>query len=443
MSERRPLERLARGFRERTLPTAKLAAKLGFAAFKKSVGLEGGRSRADEEAVAAAEELVAQLDRLKGLVMKVGQMASYLDHSLPPAARKVLARLQHQSQPLAYARVAEVVQEELGGTPDELFDTFEETPFAAASIGQVHRAVFAGRPVAVKVQYPGIDRVLESDLATLSKLMRLGVALTPLDGKSLAAELTERISAECDYVAEAENQELFRELLGSVEGASVPAVVHARSARRVLTSELVRGRLPYPQFLEQADQATRDQAGELLFRASFGSIFEHCVYNGDPHPGNYLFGEDGDVTFLDFGCVRHFPAEMIDGWKRLAWAILQGDRPAFRDGLTGLGFVKNPRRFDWDFQWGAMRALHRPWLAKQPFTYTSEYVAELNELLLWNNPNKMKTLYPPEWLILNRLQWGLNSILVELGATVNYRDAWVEAISTPTNPVRDRSPCAA
>ncbi|HEY3353252.1 MAG TPA: AarF/UbiB family protein [Polyangia bacterium] len=174
-----PLTQLARGFRQRTLVTVGLASRLGLGLLRKNLSHTEVAAGIDEEdAVRAATELLAQLDGLKGLVMKFGQMASYLSPTLPPQAQRILGRLQAASRPMAYEGIAEVVRGDLGAAPEALFDEFAREPFAAASIGQVHRARLDGAALAVKVQYPGVDALLEADFKTITRLARL-VFATP------------------------------------------------------------------------------------------------------------------------------------------------------------------------------------------------------------------------------------------------------------------------
>jgi predicted unusual protein kinase regulating ubiquinone biosynthesis (AarF/ABC1/UbiB family) len=430
-----PLRELARGFRKRTMVTVGLASRVGLGFAKRTLF---GRSEdkpstpvEDSAAVEAAGKLVKELGALKGLVMKLGQIASYMPGALPPEAQRVLTKLQANTTAMAYAQVEGVLREEFGQDPAALFEDLEPEPFAAASIGQVHRARFEGRPVAVKIQYPGIEDALRSDLKTAGVLGRLGTIGTAVDGGGLVEELRDRVLEECDYRKEADNQRAFTSLFARTPGAHVPAVVGERSGLRVLTSALDPGQSFYP-FCDGAPQAARDRAGEIIFRVCFDCLFRHSVYNADPHPGNYLFAPDGDVTFLDFGCVRRFSATMIEAWKAVASSVLADDRAAFQRTFPALGFVGNPKKFDWDHQWSMMRYLYRPFLATEPFTYTHEYVKESYALLLFDNPNRFSGKMPPEWLFLNRLQWGLNSVLAHLHATAPWGEIWRAAVESPT-----------
>ncbi len=453
------LEALTGGLR-RMWSTASLTSKLGVKAARRVLFRRGGGDGGDDAAldpdqalastqaaIAAAEQLVAKMGQLKGLVMKAGQIASYMPGSLPPAAQQVMAKLQAQSQPMAFPQIAAVIRDELGdgaaspgsgarSNPESatgcegIFETIEERPFAAASIGQVHRATWRGRPVAVKVQYPGIEDAIRSDLKMVAVIARLSTVGSAVDGGALAGELRDRLIEECDYHREAANQQLFARLLAGYPGAHVPAVVAERSSRRVLTTELVDAlRLG-----EVADQAARDRAGQSIFRTSFELLWQRCIYNADPHPGNYLISAAGEVTFLDFGCVRRFDREVITTWRRLGRAILDNDLAGCRDGFVALGFVPKPKRFDWDYQLGAMRELYRPFL-EPGFRFDAAYVAKSFSTLMFDNPNRFRLAMPPHWLFLNRLQWGLNAVLAQLSATGPWRDIIEGVLASPVEPV--------
>ena len=414
--------------------TASLTSKLGAKAasrllFKKRKGDEDvdldAAAKSNAAAIAAAKKLVARMGHLKGLVMKAGQIASYMPGTLPPAAQEVMAELQAHSTPMAFPKIAAVVEAELGAPAAALFDELDERPFAAASIGQVHRARYRGEDVAVKIQYPGIEDAIRSDMKMVGVLARLSMVGSPSDGGALAGELRDRLVEECDYVREATSQELFARLLATVDGASVPGVVRERSSKRVLTTQLAGGAR-----LADAPAETRDRAGLVIYRACFELIFRRAIFNADPHPGNYLVAPDGGVTFLDFGCVRRFDVEMIRTWRALARSVIDGDQRAFRDHFTGLGFVGKAKGFDWDYQWTAMRFLYRPYLEPR-FRFDAKFVAESFGILMFDNPNRFRITMPPAWLFLNRLQWGLNAVLAQLGAAGPWREHLDEILAMP------------
>lgn len=429
---KKKLTGLAKGFRARTLVTAKLATKFGISAAKAQLGIGAGDS--DASMARKAHELVAEMGALKGFVMKVGQMASYLPGALPPEAQRVMTSLQAQSVALEWSAIEKAVLDELGDSPDSLFQDFAREPLAAASIGQVHRARFEGREVAVKVQYPGIDALLGKDLDTVKMMSRVAFLGTHLDGVNLVEELRARMLEECDYLNEAKNQHFYRRLVANDPSCHVPMPIDARTSRRVLTTELVHAKSFYD-FAGAASQATKNAAALTIFRKSFGNIFQHCFYNADPHPGNYLFDDDGRVTFLDFGCLRYFDVAFIDAWKAFARSYFANDKKGFREGLIELGLVGDVRRFDFDAHWAVTTYLYRPFIEPK-FRFTQDYVRESYDILLFKNPNRGSANLSPEWLFLNRLQWGLNSVLALLDAEGPFRDLWHAFVNGPTEPLR-------
>jgi predicted unusual protein kinase regulating ubiquinone biosynthesis (AarF/ABC1/UbiB family) len=209
----------------------------------------------------------------------------------------------------------------------------------------------------------------------------------------------------------------------AIRASRFPRVVAERSGARVLTSERARGH--DFEWLVAQPQAFRNGVAEVLFRFAFESIFRHHVFNGDPHPGNYLFHDDGRVTFLDFGCVKYFDAAMVADWKRYVRAHLAGDRDAFFVQAARLGFVRDgaavpPELYDY------MRYFYEPWHANGPYTFTPEYNAQSLGMVFDRSHPRWGVLLrqlnmPADFAIVNRLQWGLTSILSQLHATASWR----------------------
>ncbi len=435
--ERDSFTGIAQGVLGRGLPTARLLMRTGAKFAARTVGF-GPKSAHDasreEHAVAAARELVSQLGELKGLAMKFGQMMSYLDASVPPAARDVLAKLQAQSQPMVFETVAEVIERDLGRGPHAVFEEFEQTPFAAASIGQVHRAKLSGRWVAVKVKYPEIEKAIGTDVATIRNLTRAVSVFSTIDLGALVQELSDRVSEECDYRLEAQNQLRLRPWLEELPGTKVPEVIEECSGRSVLTSAYCDGQR-FTDFARSAPDDARRHAAEVIYRACFHSIFVHGVYNADPHPGNYLFSPEGDVTLLDFGCIKWFTREFIATWKRLARTILDNDRQSFEDAFCDAGLVRTRKGFDFDEQFATMRYLYRPILSQEPFAFTEEFIQGVHDRLIFKNSNKFKLDLPPDWLFLNRLQFGLFSVLGQLRAPVCVAPLFRDAVESALIPI--------
>lgn len=420
------LDELAGGWR-RAFSTARLTTRLGAKAAGRMLRKSKPREADVDKAVVSARDLVAKIGQLKGLVMKAGQIASYMPGSLPPEAQAVLAELQAQSTPMAWPKIEAVLRGE-----NIAFDAIEDRPFAAASIGQVHRGVAGGKPVAVKIQYPGIEDAIRSDLKMVNVIARMSSIGSPIDGGALAAELRDRLLEECDYTREADAQRQFGELLAAVPGARVPEVLAGLSSRRVLTTALCPD-APLPSFSTSGSSDARDRAGSIIFRSCFQLLWQHAIYNADPHPGNYLVAPGGDVTFLDFGCTRRFEPEMITAWKQLARAILDGKQDAMAERFRALGFVGKEKGFDWTYQYEAMRFMYKPFL-EPGFRYHPEFVAKTFGILMFDNPNRYKLGMPPAWLFLNRLQWGLNAVLAQLGAAGPWREIVEEILAMPLAP---------
>lgn len=436
MAKREKLTGITRSWAGRTFEAGRLAAGLGRAAARKVL---------DREALAEApgdashdEALVDRLDQLKGLMMKFGQMASYLDGAVPEQTQRALRRLQSEARGLPWPDVRAVIEADLGRPVGELFDDFDPEPFAAASIGQVHRARLDGREWAVKVQYPGVADTFETDLGNLRRLAFVGSIGTGLDGPGLVAELRARMHEECDYRIEAANLMMFRRFWKKHPGVVLPEPRLDRLGKRVLTAELIAGK-SFADFAESASDAERSHAGELLFDFAFGSIFGACAFNADPHPGNYLFLEDGRVAFLDFGCTKRFEPAFVRRWKRFATATLNGDYNGWKHEFDKSGFTPDPRRFDYGHQWQVMQYLYEPMMT-DGFRYTHNYVRKSYDLILWKTPNQRRIALPPDWLAVQRLQWGLNSVLAHLDAAGDWGGLFRAAIAQPTEAAHRPDP---
>ncbi|HYE98797.1 MAG TPA: AarF/ABC1/UbiB kinase family protein [Planctomycetota bacterium] len=274
---------------------------------------------------ANAIRLVDAMSGLRGAFMKLGQMLSQQAHSLPEPYLRRLAELQWQAPPMHGTLMRIQVRNELGAFPEALFAGFEREPFAAASLGQVHRARLAsGQRVAVKIQYPGIERSLDSDFANLKTLLgALGLSREQHgDVWAAVEEIRSHFASEVDYVREADHLEEFRRLMPDVR---IPAVHRAVSSRRVLTMDLLEGR-HLPDYLRRRPpQAERDALGTRLLDLFLRQSLRLGRLHADPHPGNYLFQDDGGIALLDFGCVKRFEPGFVEEHRKL-FRIRIGDR---------------------------------------------------------------------------------------------------------------------
>jgi len=370
-----------------------------------------------------AQRALETMGHMKGALMKLGQIASFMDESMPEAYQEQLRKLQAEAPPMDFATVAHVIRDELGDDAELLFERFDKEPLAAASIGQVHRAtLFDGTEVVVKVQYPGVDGAIRADLANNSWLMGMLGAVSPgFDPGPAAEELTDRLLEELDYVQEAAHQEHFRALFQDHPTIRVPRVYRERCSARVLTTEYVPG-CDFYAFVAQATDAQRRTAVLAIREFVFDSLFIHGVFNGDPHPGNYIFDEAGRVTFIDFGCVKRFDPEFIVRFKRLNRSYLVDDHDTYYNTLLEMGFVlpKLEKKVTVEWIWDFARWFYLPVLEDAPFRFDRDYCSKGLEKIFGAEARKRLNM-PPEYIMLNRITFGLNSILARLDANENWR----------------------
>lgn len=375
---------------------------------------------------AVETSLLEKLGEFKGLHMKLGQMISYLPFLAGEETRELLADLQDSSTPLAANVIAEAVQRELGEPPEKLFAAWDPIPLSAASIGQVHRARLpGGSDVVVKVQYPGIKKVLKADLsnASLAELF-INIVYRKQARGTLMKEMRERFLQECDYRQEAKNQERFRQAFASAAHVKIPKVFAEYCSERVLTSEFCEG-VGFAEFVEEGSQEKRNGAGATLYRFAYESIFQHHIFNCDPHPGNYLF--DGDeVVFLDFGCTKEFSAKFVDIWRAQQKALLDGKEKRVDEISMEMGLVVDPDKFDFEYHRKILTLVAKPIFERGTFRFDNDYIEKTWRLLVIENPNRFCMNLPADWLFTNRLQWGLFSVLAALRVDIPCRDIYLE-----------------
>ena len=318
------------------------------------------RMRTPERAAAAeqertaslVQELVEQLGRMRGAAMKVGQMLSMiefdgLEQEQQDDLQRTLATLRDDVPPISFAQIEKLLRKELGAPLGKVFSDFDEHAFAAASIGQVHRATTVdGDEVVAKVQYPGVAEAVESDLRNAMLLVPLLKRLAPgLDAKALATEMRERIGEELDYELEAQHQRRIERMFSNPAHPhpfiSVPHVYTELSTRRVLISEYVEGERF--EAVRRADEAVRDRYGEIVFRFFFGLLYREHIALGDPHPGNYLLRPDGRVCFLDFGLLRDVDAQRVASEAAIALAARDKDSEGLKAALIAAGYLPADR----------------------------------------------------------------------------------------------------
>jgi predicted unusual protein kinase regulating ubiquinone biosynthesis (AarF/ABC1/UbiB family) len=294
-------------------------------------------------------QIVKVLGGMKGAAMKIGQVLSFLDVGLVPEEYREqfqaeLAKLRDAAPTVAFEQMRVVMEEELGEPLERVFAELDPEPLAAASIGQVYRARLEdGRPVAVKVQYPGIAGAVEADMQNLGLILRLVRRITPqLDVKAVGDEIRERITEELDYELEAQNHRSMARLYRGHPFIVIPPVVTSVSSQRVLVTELLEG--TGFEVLRKEPAEERNRIGEVIFRFYFGSMYRHGRFSGDPHPGNMMRLADGRIAFLDFGLFKTLQAPAVELELACQRAAAEGDAGELHRLFAEAGFLPRPEK---------------------------------------------------------------------------------------------------
>lgn len=416
---------------DRTRMMARMGGKAGagFAVHKTRRAFASPERQTELDAafeLRTAEQVAEALGHMKGALMKLGQMASYLDTGIAEPVRDALAGLQQDAPPMSAELAAETIARELGGHPRDVFLDWDPVPMASASIGQVHRAITHDRrPVAIKVQYPGVDEAIRADLDNAGLLFGvIGMMFPGLEPGPLVEEIRARVVEELDYELEARSQQLFADYYRGHPFIHVPDVLPELSTARVLTSDLAEG----VRFDEMTTwtQDERNLAAESIYRFVFRSLYRLHAFNGDPHPGNYLFRPGGQVTFLDFGLVKYFTPTEVESFEKLIQAyVIDKDVPAYRTLIEDIGLLRPGLSFTDDE-------------VEEYFGHFYSFVAEDAEMTVtpeWSSQTVQRFFdpggqygeiakasnLPASFVIIQRINLGLMAILGDLAATANFR----------------------
>ncbi len=383
---------------------------------------------------AEAEILFNAITQLRGTAVKVAQMIGMETELLPERIRTELAKSYHQVPPLNRVLVRKVIQEELGEPPESLFNEFNGTALAAASLGQVHLAKLSeNRDVAVKVQYPGIHVSIDSDLKLLSKLSAGGIKLLPKHrqpGKEIidttVAEIGARLREETDYRIEAENTRWFKDNL-NVDGVHVPIVHADYSSQRVITTQLLEGQHLDTWLESNPSQDSRNRAAQLIYDVFFHSATQLGRMHADPNPGNFLYKENGDIGLIDFGCVKKLSSKFVKNLPALLRAFHLNDYQKIFEAYASLGTtIKQNNQYDYESvlrpfgEWLSMPVREDYFDFKKNKDYTNsgrELIHMLSEM-----PSLEKV--DEDFIFLDRTLYGMFKIFERLEAKVYMRGHW-------------------
>ncbi len=404
---------------------ASSAARIG-AARLRTIGRsdEHKREVREQAAMRSAGDVLQVMGDMKGAVMKLAQMASFAVDGLPEGVQQQLAQLQSAAPPMSYELVEDVVTNELGGPPEMVFASFDDAPLAAASIGQVHAATtMDGRDVVVKVQYPGVDEAIKADLQNADMLFQTVAAMFGgFDPRELLQEVVERMTEEFDYRLEAQNQQHFADRYRGHRYVKIAEVVPELSATRVLTSERVNGRRFYDVLDDPQD--ARDRYGEIISRFANGSILVDGVFTADPHPGNYIFMDDGRICFLDFGLIKRLAPDEIKLVRAPGLAILRNDPEELETTLRGLSVIEPGTVVDRKRLWELFEVMLGPIVVDAPFRYSRKVVGDaFRAVALPDSPYRdiqEKLHFPAMLAMWQRYTFGTSAVLGHLESEANW-----------------------
>ncbi|MGJ9423846.1 ABC1 kinase family protein [Aeromicrobium sp. CF3.5] len=382
-----------------------------------------------------ADQIFSVLGQLKGGAMKFGQAMSIFEAALPEELigpyRETLTRLQDAAPPMPPSVVNRVLTAELGPDWRDLFESFDDTPAAAASIGQVHRAVWSdGRDVAVKMQYPGAAKALMSDLRQISRLSRLFAVMAPgLDVKPLIRELQDRVAEELDYTLEAQAGATFAAAFADDPEIIIPTPIH--HTERLLVTTWLESEYSLAKVIAEGTQDERDHFGEIYGRFMFAGPQRAGLLHADPHPGNFRIMADGRLGVIDFGAVARLPDGIPPDMGRLIRLTLEGDLEGVREGLIELGFLKAGTKLDAD----AVGRYFGPFVEPardETFTFSREWMR--GQMTRVSAPTSegmgtaMQFNLPPEYMLIHRVWLGGMGVLSQLGATAPFRGILAESL---------------
>ena len=426
----------ANRFSARAARYARVGANVGGVAARFAAQqLTGGRTTARDTSNAAL--LTQALGGLKGPLMKVAQLMATIPDLLPPEYADELSKLQSSAPPMGAAFVKRRMQAELGVGWEKRFRSFDLKPSAAASLGQVHKAVsHEGKDLACKLQYPDMKSAVEADLKQLDILFAIHRRFEPIiDTREAAKEIGARVREELDYVREAKHAALYSDMLKGEPMVRTPGVHLELSTERLLTMDWLEGRKILD--FKTAPQAVRDRIGTAMFKAWWLPFSRFGVIHGDPHLGNYsVFGSDTNpgegINLLDYGCIRIFPPKFVGGVVDLYEGLRRGDEKRIVHAYETWGF-NGLKKDVIDILNIWARFIYGPLLEDrvrtiadgvEPGRYGRREAFQVHQALKQKGPIRV----PREFVFMDRAAVGLGAVFLHMGAELNYHQMFSEAL---------------
>lgn len=391
--------------------------------------------------IKSANQVVETLGQMRGVMMKLGQMAGYLDDGLPENVKATLGTLYNSVPPMSRQLAKRTIEAELGAPLEDVFASLDLDPIAAASIGQVHRAITkSGNAVAVKIQYPDAANTMAADLANSDALSRIiGLAFPNMDTKRVVAEIRERMLEELDYEIEARNQLLFFNYYNGHPFIHIPRIYNEMSTKRLLVTELVTGSSFEEAMTWPAQE--RNLAGETIYRFVFGSLYRIAAFNGDPHPGNYIFHKSGRVTFLDFGLTKVFqPAHLFVFESMIKTILIEPNPDQFRKVIESAGLIPPDSPLATSEIMEYFKHFYAFLTSEEEVELSSEFASAIFRHTFDVSSRISKFIDVPEYfVIIQRINLGLYALLARLGAKANWRkiaeEIWTFIQGPPATPM--------
>jgi predicted unusual protein kinase regulating ubiquinone biosynthesis (AarF/ABC1/UbiB family) len=436
-------KKLIRSATSRMFRIGGLAGRVGISMAGNAVaglfrGVETSRDIRADLMLKNALKVKDMLGQLKGVPMKIGQMVSLHERLFPPEVARVLQTLQQNAPSVPFEELVDLIRNELGSHFRQI-RYIDEDPLAAASIGQVHRAVLKdGREIALKIQYPGIDEVIRADLKNLKGLLKLVFSMfSRMDMEPVWQELNARLLEELDYTKEAAHMKRMARLYADDPTVRIPEVIDELSSRHVLGMELVTGIPPDAATAATVDQELKNVWAKNIFRLILKGLFQFRFLHADPNIANFAFREDGGIIVYDFGCMKEIPEALARGYGRLIHAVLDHDYPNIPAILKDMGVHRiDGSPLPWQMIADFADLFQEIMVAGKCYTFDSggNMYDRLFALGYQYLPESMNMVFPKDVVFIDRTFSGHFGNLCRLNASADWRAILMDHLPETETP---------